>query len=491
MTAPLAVLRADASPMIGGGHVMRMLALAEPLRTAGWQVRLATHVGTDVIVPAARAVEHIWLDLAAVEDEPERLANALPGGCDLLVVDSYRWARAQETACRRFARRIAVVDDFAAGAHEADLVLDPTPGRDARAYAGLMPAGATVLAGAAWAPLRPAIQALRATALPGRRDRRPKRILVALGMTDSANATAQVLDGLAGLRFDGAIDVVLGAAAPHRDSVARSMPGNAMLHLDPPDLPALMAAADLAIGAGGVSALERACLGLPSLLVEVADNQRAAIEGLVAAGAAWSLGTLAALTPAAIAAAAAMLIEDDAARTRLSVAAALLCDGLGAARASTWLAPVVARDGLPVSLRPVTAGDAAFTLAWQRSPGVRAFARNPAIPTAAEHAAWLERKLADPACIFSIVLHGGSPAGVLRLDAAGANGRYEISILVDPARQGLGIGRAALTLARRLAPEAILDAEVLPGNDASVAMFTAAGFRPAPNGFVSVPDRRA
>ena len=40
----------------------------------------------------------------------------------------------------------------------------------------------------------------------------------------------------------------------------------------------LMLQADLAIGAGGVTAWERCCLGLPSMLVTLAGNQRGVME---------------------------------------------------------------------------------------------------------------------------------------------------------------------------------------------------------------------
>lgn len=473
MTTPLAVFRADASPSIGGGHVARCLALAEALAEAGWRTALATRAGTEDTVPAAAQLPRITLPDVAIANEPEALARALPDVCALLVVDHYGWTDAEERASRRFAHRIAVLDDLAAAPHDAEIVLDPTPGRNAAAYSGWVRPGTTVLPGAAWAPLRSAIVAARVP-----RERRAlRRVLVSMGMTDPGNATGRVLAALAAGGFTGDIDVVLGAAAPHRAAIGSMLPPRATLHIDPPDLPAVIARADLAIGAGGVSALERGCLGVPSLLIEIADNQRAAIAGLVAAGAAQSLGPLAALDDPAITSAVHALAADGTALASLSRAALRLCDGLGARRAGTWLAPERSRDGAPVSLRPAGSEDEAMLLSWQSAPGVRAYARNPAVPTPCEHNAWLAATLAHPSRILSIITCGGKPAAMLRLDWLGDADSQEVSIVVSPEHQRQGIGVAALALARRLLPHARLVAEVNPGNAASVALFNAAGFR--------------
>jgi RimJ/RimL family protein N-acetyltransferase len=70
----------------------------------------------------------------------------------------------------------------------------------------------------------------------------------------------------------------------------------------------------------------------------------------------------------------------------------------------------------------------------------------------------------------------GRPAGMLRLDRREAEASWEISILVAPEFQGMGVGGAALALARELAPGVPLDAAIHPENVASRAMFARAGY---------------
>lgn len=479
---PLAVLRADASVQLGGGHVMRCIALAAALRAAGWRTRLACRAETLRTVPAAAAETPLLLadDMA----EAEAIARALdPAGGALLVVDHYGWGAAEYRAARQVAARIAAIADAPGQAEGVDLVIDPTPGRAASAHGG----AGRVLAGAAWTPLRPGLRARRAGA-HARRAGRPhaSRVLVAMGMTDAADATSAVLEALANPASPVTVDVVLGAAAPHRARIAASLPSWARLHADPPDPFALVRDADLAVGAGGVGALERACLGLPQILIEVAANQRDAIAGLVAAGAARPA------RPGSLAADAGALLADPAALAAMSARAFLACDGLGALRSAIQLAPAADRAGRAVTLRPAEPGDRARTLDWQLSPGMRRFARDPAPPAPDAHAAWFARRLSDPLGPFSIIEVDAEPAGVLRHDRlAGDAERYEVSIMIDPRFQGSGVGRAALGLGRRLLPDAAIVAAVLPGNAASAAMFRAAGFRPAPGGFESLPEHAA
>ncbi|HEY0806589.1 MAG TPA: N-acetyltransferase [Pseudonocardiaceae bacterium] len=71
------------------------------------------------------------------------------------------------------------------------------------------------------------------------------------------------------------------------------------------------------------------------------------------------------------------------------------------------------------------------------------------------------------------------PGGLLTL-GRGVGGRWEVSVEVEPALRGFGLGRGLFTAARGLLPAgAHVWAQVAPGNAASVRAALAAGFRPA------------
>lgn len=403
---------------------------------------------------------------------------------DLLVVDHYGLDATYEQSVRAWADRILAIDDLADRTHAADLLLDQTLGRKPADYAGLHEG--PMLLGSAYALLRPAFQRSRAAALERRHSSEVRRILISFGAVDSVNATRTALDAIVLAAPHSAIDIVLGSSAPHLRAVREHIAGTpkATLHVDVADMAYLIAEADLAIGAPGTSAWERCCLGLPTLLLTIAENQRTNAAALHAAGAALDLGWHEHADVATLASALRSIAGAGDKRWLMGQSAAALCDGRGAFRvALALLSSRTARDGGSVILRAAVEEDGAAMLGWQRDPSTRRFARNPAVPSQADHFAWLARKLADPDCLLAIVEHGGSAAGILRLDRrAGQDLAYEVSIVTAPEKRGLGLAPAALALGRELAPGADLVAEVLPANAASLALFERAGYQREPDG---------
>lgn len=281
--------------------------------------------------------------------EPGALRALWPEGCELLVVDHYGLDVAYESECRPWARRILAIDDLADRRHDADVLLDPTLGRGAADYAALVSGGCEVLTGPRYALLRSEFAAARAAALDAR-DRACGRLLVTLGVTDPGNLTETVLEGIAASGLALAVDVVLGSSAPHLSRVlarAQAMPQPTRVLVDAGDMAALMTAADLAIGAAGGTAWERCCLGLASITVTVAENQRPISDALVRAGAIESLGSGAGLTPEAVCAALVRLATDSKKRLRMARDAATVCDGRGADRVLRVLMRVCEGAGGP------------------------------------------------------------------------------------------------------------------------------------------------
>lgn len=478
MAVRQAVFRADASPEIGGGHVMRCLALAEALEaTGGWRCGFATGPESSAMIPAIRALACDPLDLVgAAEDEPATLADGWSGGCDLLVVDHYRRDAVFERACRPWAHRIMAIDDLADRAHDCDLLLDHTMGRKASDYTAFTGPSCRMMLGSSYALLRREFLAARSCALERRGRGEPvRRILVALGASDPNDATSRVLDGIESSGVEASIDVVLGEHAPHIDTVRERMPQAATLHCAASNMAALMSGADMAIGAAGTTSWERCCLGLPSLMVTTADNQRFVAAALDDAGAARLLGRSGDLTAATIGEAVAALAHDAHARLAMAERAAALCDGRGLERAI--LAVAAPLDGKSLELRLASLSDTQLVFDWQCHPETRRFARHPAPPSRDEHDGWMERTLADAAVMLMLVMDGDEPVGVLRLDAVDGPTVREVSIYVDPERHGRGIAGAALKLAHTIYPSWTFQAEAHAENQASHALFRAAGYR--------------
>jgi UDP-2,4-diacetamido-2,4,6-trideoxy-beta-L-altropyranose hydrolase len=302
----------DAGPEIGGGHVMRCLTLAEALTKLGAACAfLDTHAAAPL------------LDAFGTHDI-ERVNDAQAWGSDWVVLDNYRTTLAEEKGWRA-GSRLAVIDDLARP-HAADLVIDPSFGRDAAAYAPI-----AALTGPSHALVRSGFADRRAEAL-ARRGGPVRRALIAFGLTDVGGVTQAALDVLAPLRSGVAFDVVAGAGAvslPRLRALAAA--GEIDLHVDVRDMATLSAQADIAVGAGGGSIWERAVLGLPTIALCLADNQ------VEMTGALGAKGALLATDRAGLGAAWIRLLADADLRSSLSKISAALCDGLGAQRVAQAL----------------------------------------------------------------------------------------------------------------------------------------------------------
>lgn len=497
MSLPASIaFRADASIEIGSGHVMRCLTLADRLAAAGAQCHficrdLPGHAGPMIaarghklcLLPAAGPftarpgdpVHAAWAAVPFERDAAETRAfldRIQPG---LLVLDHYAFDGRWQSAVA--APRLLVIDDLADRPHAADILLDQNAGRHQRDYDGLVPERCIRLIGPAFALLRPEFAARRGESLARRRVARWHRLLITMGGIDKDDATGALLEALAELAFpeDFAIDVVMGARAPHIDRVrqrAAQLPVPVTVHVDVADMAGLMAGADLAIGAAGGTSWERCCLGLPSLMLVLADNQARSASALAASGAAVLLGRF------GDAGWRQRLAEtwDALPLAEMSARAADLCDGQGALR----LLQVLAADGL--SVRRAALADGPAVHVWRTAGGAARYYRAGQVASLDGHMAWFARALADPARLLLMIGFGDMAIAHIRFDRTGDE-TADIGICVDPLWRGGHIGRAALEAAIGAARDAgirRIHAEIHPDNQASIRAFERAGFRPVP-----------
>ena len=313
--------RADASLQIGTGHVMRCLTLAEALRERGCEclfigrqhpgniLELIRHLefpvaelpcssdcGSLEFAPGETLLPHsAWLGCDWQTDARQCTEILVPFKPDWLVVDHYALDFRWEEVVQRYARRTLVVDDLADRVHSCDLLLDQNLGRYEGDYRGLLSDQCKLMIGPQYALLRPEFSKLRKYSLKRRATPQLKRILITMGGVDRDNATGLVLKALKGCRLseDCRIDVVMGASAPWLEKVQEvttQMPWTTEVSVNVDDMAQRMADADLAIGAAGSTSWERCCLGLPTLMCVLAENQLEIGKALNQKGAAALLG---------------------------------------------------------------------------------------------------------------------------------------------------------------------------------------------------------
>jgi UDP-2,4-diacetamido-2,4,6-trideoxy-beta-L-altropyranose hydrolase len=222
-----------------------------------------------------------WLGADWEVDAQQTLAYIHDTQTDWLIVDHYSLDARWEKLLRPHCKKLLAIDDLANRKHVCDVLLDQNLGRKSKDYDTLVPDHCIRLIGPQNALLLPDFASLRDYSLQRRKDPILKRILIAMGGVDQPNATGKVLEALMDcqLSADCNITVVMGGKAPWIEQVraiAANMPWPTEVRIDITDMARIMADSDLSIGSAGITSWERCCMGLPALLVVLADNQKLA-----------------------------------------------------------------------------------------------------------------------------------------------------------------------------------------------------------------------
>jgi spore coat polysaccharide biosynthesis predicted glycosyltransferase SpsG/RimJ/RimL family protein N-acetyltransferase len=475
MYGPIRVaIRADAGRAIGTGHFARASAVAEALSSgAATEVVLVTDEEGAPLVPLYFTPKIKLLVLAPEDSDPAGTMRALRErgfAPEVIYLDRYGDTREWEEQAAEAAIRLLVLDDLDE-ARSADVIVRPHGGHSEDP-------NSVVLRGPAYLPLSSRLTALGRRASTQSSHGRLK-LNVCFGGTDPTGETEKALQALAGL--DGLdADVVIGPGAridPALAEAAARQP-HVTLHTAPSRdrLAELMSEADLALGAGGVMLWERLYLGIPSLVISVAPNQRPQIDAMSAAGAIRFVGDTADITSETISQAIQDLAEDESARNAMAVTGPKLVDGCGASRLAAWI------RALALEARDVTIGDAESLLSWRTDE--RNWQHNWELaekPDLQSHVDWLKAKLANPDCVFRILTREEDAVGVVRFDLSDDGTSAYLSIYLVPAwhgqKMGLSVYLAAERALRRSHPEVRqIVSRIHRDNSASERLHRDAGF---------------
>ncbi|NUU03187.1 UDP-2,4-diacetamido-2,4,6-trideoxy-beta-L-altropyranose hydrolase [Herbaspirillum robiniae] len=487
-------IRADANRLIGTGHVMRCLALADQLKHLGAEVsflarpmgeRLAAriraqghtlHEVSDDGTPAGTTAEELWP--APKQDADGEASARLIGRVDWVIVDHYGLDARWEQALRPYCRRLLVIDDLANRRHDADVLLDQNLGRRACDYRTLVPKACEIFIGPLHGLLRPEFAQTRARSLTQRGKNPPSRLLITLGGIDKDNITGKLLDSWAKLpnQAQWSVIAVMGAQAPWLEDVrkkAACMSPSIQVLTDVSDMASLMAQSDLAIGAAGGTAWERCVLGLPTLMVTLADNQRSAAHALERAGCASNLdmNNLAQDLGRKLA-----QLADGSALHPMIEACSAITDGMGAPRLARHMIDLCNATS---RVRPMQAQDLVQVLSWRNHPEVRRHMRTQHEITLAEHGGWFERASIDPSKRLLIVETDDTPIGFVQFSNISAEGVADWGFYNAPdAPRGTGskLGKAALDYAFRRLDLYKVCGQALGFNEASIRFHRKLGF---------------
>jgi UDP-2,4-diacetamido-2,4,6-trideoxy-beta-L-altropyranose hydrolase len=287
------VFRVDSSSQMGVGHLMRCLTLADELKK---QNHNTTFICRELKGNLIKSIEHRVLILPVDKDfqsddlylswlgetqeqDVKQTIQVIHDNADLLIVDSYALDEVWHKQLKPHTKKIMVIDDLADREFDCDILLNQNLGSQKEDYQGKVPSDCELLLGCDYALLRPEFSELRKQAKEKRKDTKEiKNILISMGGSDKNNVTYDILQQL---DDDFNVIVVLGGASQHKKMIKEYVKDkNIKVIVNVDNMAELMLKADLAIGAGGVTALERCCLGLPTLLHVLAENQKRIAENL-------------------------------------------------------------------------------------------------------------------------------------------------------------------------------------------------------------------
>ena len=307
-------IRADSGFEIGIGHIMRCFALAEILKDMDFDVnfiskKLNENIYNFIVKKGYKV--HIIPDnnqnkkhnLFSTNITNKKIIKNDAIETTKIIIknnDKPSWVLVDhrdldiqwETILRECVERIIVIDDLANKKHDCDLLIDQNLYEEMdKRYINLVPKNCKKLLGPKYALLRSEFFELRKNL--SRNIKQLRNILISFGGSDPSNETCKVLDAIKILNIKNIkVDVVVGSVNPYKEKIKQicsSIP-NTTFYCDVDKIGALMTKADLAIGAGGITTWERCCLGLPSMVSIISEDQLECTETMGEKGYIINLG---------------------------------------------------------------------------------------------------------------------------------------------------------------------------------------------------------
>ena len=301
----------DASATIGTGHLRRCMLIGDGLRShLGWEpIYCYRHHHDSLVSPAVlgdrRAVllptpkfeisegETTWLGSDVYSDARETMSLAKELGCESIVVDHYGasldWQKLVIGQCGP----LIVIDDYSDRDYAADIVINWCVEELRKEQTE---ATALSLVGHKYVPIRDEFVTVRKHVVARNPSAVvPRNLLICFGGVDRQNVTLRALMSVVqhfqSLRT---IKVVVGSGYSEDNmralqNVAKQFDGQVLISRDSQNIAQEMGSVDFCIGAGGMMAWERCCLGLPSATIVIAENQRLICDQLLAAGATFTI----------------------------------------------------------------------------------------------------------------------------------------------------------------------------------------------------------
>lgn len=392
-------------------------------------------VNTDVIDELPHSQ---WLKVSQRQDAEQTLEVLANNEFDWVIVDHYAIDCRWESMLRCISKKIMVIDDLADRQHDCDLLLDQNYYCDMSArYVEKVPQHCKLLLGPSYALLRDEFREKRKEVKL--RDGLIKNLLIYFGGVDSKNYTSTVINFLIKKKSSLNVDVVIGKQHPNIQEIQDYCKSNGFTcHIQTEKMAELMAKSDLAICAGGASVWELFSMGLPSICISTASNQRQQIFDLQRAG--LVISPLEDQDVDEFLSHSLDMVQSDLALLRMiSEKIYEMVDVFGASKVSNL---IVSPN---IKMRLAEESDSMRIFTWRNHPKIRNNSRSANEISWSEHEKWFDQrsgKINQPILIGEIK---SEPVGVVRFDIS--DGIAEVSIYLVPDSGKSGLGRSLLSQA--------------------------------------------
>lgn len=302
------LFRCDASIKTGTGHLMRCLTVANVAKTIGWESCFVIRDPSVNIVDQLSASGHQvyklktinriqrktlngtqhgdWLPVSQSKDAQETIHLIKKFSPNWVIIDHYALDSVWHSLVKKSGTNILVIDDLGDRDLMCDLLLDHNLGVRPEKYNGRVPSNCKLLLGPNFGLIRSEFKEWRDSSIRDRFYRKMKHVLITMGGVDADNNSLRVLKEIAQSKYakDYTFTVAVGALCPHVNSLNEFIESTSLkirVLSNIRNMAELMSKSDLCIGAAGVSALERCCVGLPTISLAIADNQIEVVNQLV------------------------------------------------------------------------------------------------------------------------------------------------------------------------------------------------------------------
>jgi len=429
------VFRVDASEELGFGHLSRCINLAEVLRSRGSEV---SFVCRDDEAKSFEALEDRLLatvllpmlevdEVISQQEDAQQTIQALQGERpEWLIVDTYMLDKVWERLMRPHVAKIAVIEDLSSREHDCDLLIDQNYSeRSATSFEKFVPKTCELLLGPRFALIGDQFRKLRE--LKSKPAPELKHIFVFCGGSDPQNLTQKAIDEISCSELSNiAVDVVVGAQNKTFDrEAALKLNANIEIHEASGEFARIMSIADLAIGAGGTTSWERMCLGVPSIVVSIADNQNSACEKLGRDGLINYLGMQSSLKSGELRDAVVKAQTNYASLFDQVERGQILVDARGCERVAEVICP---SDESELTVRLAKPDDCVEFFNWANDTVVREQSLSTLTIQWRDHKKWFSKKISSNTCEIYVMEASGLPVGQVRFERSAAVAEINYSL---------------------------------------------------------------